>query len=459
MYFTFSGGTQQQVKWAMEAVAGCTFDLGHLYVDVELIWGAFPGNIDTRHPYMVTEVVTGASYQIYIAPWADDPTNGNNQGLPDPAGDIKQFYMQSVVHELGHVVTYCTFDPAGADTDPRVTQVCALFWRPEVDSGPGRRYGTLSDWDAASLAWADEIREAVAEMFKVTYFTGRLIFMNRTNWRIDQRDWAALLSLWSYYTPLFFEPFKIDASYDPSTNTLGGYTVGNGSQNPTGFSIASGEFECQSLAPGGSVAIQEMSLLGPDSAFEGAAICRIDQADLSYSTQQSIQVSVGAQENTSQSALARAWLVITGASGASMPTPQLCVQGGGPIGCVTTPSGPLPVPLWLVCRISLATATITAELWTSDPSSGGGSPEYSVSTGYVPLPTHPMLGGFLQILTTAQVPSEFINLHGVPGCQVSDWQWANHLIEAGGAYPLGPGVGQVDAGAFAAGVLLVGSAP
>lgn len=203
MIFTYDkSGTPQQVKWVKDAIAQCSFPIDKVFgVTVNVVWGSFPGSADTRHPYMVTQVNAGGGFVVYIAPWADDPNNFNNQGLPDPSNDIYEFYKQSFVHELGHVMTYVTFDPGAADTDPRIAEMCGLFWAPSTDPGSGRRQGTMADWDAPGLTWAGEIREAVAEVFKVAFYSGRLIYSNRTNWKLDNAQWTAFLNLLRFEAP------------------------------------------------------------------------------------------------------------------------------------------------------------------------------------------------------------------------------------------------------------------
>lgn len=217
MNFAYSGGTAQQLAWAQNAVSLCTYPLDNLSVNVTVQWvDSFPSGLDSKHPYMFTGIV-GDDYTINIGNWADDPTDKRLQGLPDPAADIQNFYQASVVHEIGHVVSYATFDPGDTGTDPRVADMCALFWRPII-GGDGRRYGTPEDYDASSLAWADEIREAVAEWFKLACSGSPTVFWNRTNWTIDVAQWA---TMWTMLLPpdgsttLHLDvPVSIDLSMD-----------------------------------------------------------------------------------------------------------------------------------------------------------------------------------------------------------------------------------------------------
>lgn len=194
MDFTLDGGTDQQQAWVNDAIANCTYPLDDLSTAVTVQWVSVMPNADSRHPYMVTQVADDGSCTISIIDWADDAGAAGNQGLPNPRADLKTFYEASFVHELGHVVTYNTFDPDGADTDGRIATMCGYFWTANNDP-PVRRYGTPDDWDAQDLSWADEIREGVAEMFKVAFYAGEPIFRNRTNWNIDADNWAGYLVL------------------------------------------------------------------------------------------------------------------------------------------------------------------------------------------------------------------------------------------------------------------------
>jgi hypothetical protein len=196
MDFTLdASGTDQQKNWVADAIKQCAYTLDNISAAVTVQWvHTMPGNADTTHPYMITVPAPDGSCVISIIDWADDPHAPGNQGLPDPAGNIQGFYAESFVHELGHVVVDNTFNLGGLDTDPRVAQVCALYWHAALSAKDGKRYGTADDWDAEHLSWGDEIREGVAEFFKRAFYQGQLIFQNRSNWNIDQPNWATMFN-------------------------------------------------------------------------------------------------------------------------------------------------------------------------------------------------------------------------------------------------------------------------
>lgn len=222
MNFTYdSGGTAQQIAWAKEAVSLCTYPLDLLPgVNVTVTWGDdqlvdASGHI---HPYMCT-FSDGADFTIQIDSRADDPTWSSVSGLPNIAADLQGFYMSSFVHEIGHVVSFSTFDPDADDTlVPVIAEMCALFSTVTV-TPTGRdgenvivkRYGqydpgatpSLNDWDGPDLEWGQEIREAVAEEFRLLFFAGGGFeyACNRTIWKIDPKDVPTFLRLLSvvYY--------------------------------------------------------------------------------------------------------------------------------------------------------------------------------------------------------------------------------------------------------------------
>lgn len=213
-----SSGTGQQIQWAKDGVANCGFDLGLFTFNLTFKWAdQLPQSSDIGHlhSYMVTQSDGAGGWIIWIEKWADDPLNPNNSGLAgvslatpgDVSGsnEVQQgngvsmttlhgFYMESVVHELGHVVSLNQIT-----TSDEIQKVCALFWTPDMNGGSGRRFGVPDDWNAT--VWAENIKEAVAEQFKIVYYKGQLIFRNRTQWHLGQNNWNVL---WASFMP----PYK-----------------------------------------------------------------------------------------------------------------------------------------------------------------------------------------------------------------------------------------------------------
>lgn len=179
-----SAGTDQQKAWVRAALASCSYPLDAIEASVTVTWGACTS---LNHAYMQTVPNSDGTFTITIEPWADDPTNPNNGGLSQV--DLHRFYLESFVHELGHVVAYKLLG-----SDDLRTQVCGLFWTP-ASGGTGRRTGALADWAPDGYPWAKAIQEAVAEAFKVAYYTGDLVFGNRTEWYIDGAQWLDFAKL------------------------------------------------------------------------------------------------------------------------------------------------------------------------------------------------------------------------------------------------------------------------
>lgn len=193
MQFTLDpSGTPQQQAWVNRAIAACNYPVDALAVGVTVVW-ASASPCSLHHPYMCTEANDDGSFTITIEPWADDPSNPNLRGLPSPAADIQEFYMESFVHELGHVIHYTLIT-----NDDARTAAASLFWTPEANSAAGRRWGTLADYapvETSTLTWAAAIVEAIAECIKCAFYVGELIYMNRTEWHIDPQEWQAFINL------------------------------------------------------------------------------------------------------------------------------------------------------------------------------------------------------------------------------------------------------------------------
>lgn len=190
MEVTFTNGTSQQQQWVNDAIAGVSYPLDAIGLGITVDFtDTLPVSPDLghEHTYMVT-VGGGGTFTIYVAKWADDPLNRNNSGLPNPAADIYDFFKQSFVHELGHCVHLTMIV-----NDAQRVAAAGDFSTEETTGGSGVRVGALADWSAAT--WDHNMMEAIAEVFKCTYYTGRLIFGNRTIWDIDASGFDELMAL------------------------------------------------------------------------------------------------------------------------------------------------------------------------------------------------------------------------------------------------------------------------
>lgn len=175
-----------QRQWVMDAVQFCTFKGGSYAATVRIEEEPpCPGHKDYMCTYMEGNVAT-----IVIRRGAEDPSQPFLGNLPNPAKDVKNFFMESVVHELGHVVQLTNMK------DADITPMCALFFK-QGATGEGMQWGTSDNWSAGD--WEDRIQEAVAETFKDAYLGDMYrVYDNRTNWSLGQTSWdqyAELLGL------------------------------------------------------------------------------------------------------------------------------------------------------------------------------------------------------------------------------------------------------------------------
>lgn len=189
MNFSFDNSlSSQQRAWAQDAIALCRFpwdayDLNVTFVVVPE--PPCPGHQD----YMCTQADVGfANFLVNIREGADDPTQQFNKGLPNPAADVKDFYMESIIHELGHVIVDKKVDGAG-----RIAETVLLFTMQKT--GAGIRTGTEADWNDPP-EWADHIQEAAAEVFKDTFLNENYrVYENRTNWDISEADHKSFIEI------------------------------------------------------------------------------------------------------------------------------------------------------------------------------------------------------------------------------------------------------------------------
>lgn len=184
--------TDRERTWAQEAVAhavGSGFPADNLAVTITVYTvtePAAPGHSD----YMATLYSGGLEMTIQIRRHADEIAASFVQGLPDVQRDLEQFFKESFIHELGHVVTFLTLA-----TDDLKAQAAALFHYEAHGSRAGQQ-GTLADWNPLNQRWEDRIQEAVAEVFKDAYVTWEpQVYENRTSWTIEPDAFRDLMRL------------------------------------------------------------------------------------------------------------------------------------------------------------------------------------------------------------------------------------------------------------------------
>lgn len=180
-----SGMSEQQIRYVKDALAVCRFPLDRLTADVAFEVVAEPPAAG-HNDLMCTTDNGGGSFTISIRQGIDLPGSPSVQGLPNPARDVHVFFVECVMHELGHVA-----QKTWAASAPDIAALCALF-HSLATPGTGSRAGTSADFTAG--AWAEHIEEAVAEMWKDGWTPAEWrVFDNRSNWRMLEADWETFL--------------------------------------------------------------------------------------------------------------------------------------------------------------------------------------------------------------------------------------------------------------------------
>lgn len=179
--------TAQQRQWFEDALVRTRFaiDRGSVVVNVETVAEpSCPGHKD----YMCTHTTDGVA-TIEIRETADDATSPLNAWLPNPARDIKPYFQEAVIHELGHAFFFKHFSDAGS-----IDTLASYFQR--FGNGNGSINGTAADWNPLTKPWEDRIQEALAEFFKDVYLDPEYrVFDNRTNWNFNEAHFGAWLTM------------------------------------------------------------------------------------------------------------------------------------------------------------------------------------------------------------------------------------------------------------------------
>lgn len=190
MHLTFDPSvTAQQRQWFQDAIAASTRDWDETLPDEVGVRTVAEPSCPGHKDYMCT-TLTGHTGDIQIRVNADDPAARINEGLPNPIEDVKPFFMESVIHELCHVITF-----EAITSNELKTEVAACFTKRDA-TGEGTRTGVLADWNPLDKPWGDRIQEAVAEVLKDTFMPDFFkVYDNRSNWNISADVWANFCSL------------------------------------------------------------------------------------------------------------------------------------------------------------------------------------------------------------------------------------------------------------------------
>lgn len=164
-----------------QAIAVATFPWDRLFTTVtfySLPEPSCPGHQD----YMCTHG-TDDGYAIEIRDGVESSDHPANGSLGREA--TARFFRESIVHELGHVVTFTV-----ANSDALRTQMASWFVRDTT-------FGALVDWNPLGAPWPDRVQEGAAEFFKDLYMPrSARVYNTRSAWKMDYQhfgNWMALM--------------------------------------------------------------------------------------------------------------------------------------------------------------------------------------------------------------------------------------------------------------------------
>lgn len=182
----FLNGTPRQRQLFNDAVAEALYDWSRIPNNIDVDWESqFDSTLHNSFALTqyLTDQVDSCHRQMHdnikIASNLDNPNRPGNEGghpVGYYAGD--QFYKETVIHELGHVVG------SMADASQR-TALAACF-----DRGPTSWLAGLNN----EGAWEDRVTEGFAETFKDVFFPGRK-FDNRTRVKLPQANFSRFLDI------------------------------------------------------------------------------------------------------------------------------------------------------------------------------------------------------------------------------------------------------------------------
>lgn len=192
MVITFDATvTGQMRQWINDTIARSNYPFTSLGVTVNYVVVAEPPCPGHKDMMCTTDEGAGM-FTTHIRDGIDSPTGAIALGLPNPAQDIKIFFQETIMHELGHVIHFTSLI-----SDDLITTVTGYFSRNGA-IGEGLVVGELADWDGLSEPWEDRIEEAVAETIKDAALDSvHRIYDNRTNWDINRADFDTFTSLMS----------------------------------------------------------------------------------------------------------------------------------------------------------------------------------------------------------------------------------------------------------------------
>jgi hypothetical protein len=199
--FDDSVGAQAR-QWFSDVLASSRIDFNQAISSTITVKMVTEPSAPGHNDYACTSAMSGG-WLIELRRGLDDGTSPLVANIPGPT---HLFFMETIAHELAHVL----IGQSGADP----AALCALFVHAGLTGTI--RYGTLADWNndtqptVTRQKWEDHIEEAVAETVKDAALPDRRVYDNRTNWRVPEANFEALM------TALLGGGFTADFSTDPT---------------------------------------------------------------------------------------------------------------------------------------------------------------------------------------------------------------------------------------------------
>lgn len=189
LHFDGSVGGQMR-SWIQDALNYSRFKVaaGNLDITIRVMdEPPCPGHDDYMCTQTTFDPATGVfTSEVTIRTGADNPEADFNSEVK---GNLKDFFMESVVHEIiGHAFPFTHMAPSDASKQ----NIASWFYREVPGEAP--KQGTLADWNNLEAAWPDRIQEALAEVLKDIYLPDQYRFYdNRTNWKLNRDNFVDLL--------------------------------------------------------------------------------------------------------------------------------------------------------------------------------------------------------------------------------------------------------------------------
>lgn len=195
---------EQARQWFKDVLASSKIDFNKAIASRVTVKMVADPSVPGHNDYACTTAIPGG-WLIEIRRGLDDPASPLVANIPGPA---RLFFMETVAHELAHVLI--------GQSVTKPATLCPLFVR--IGANGVVTTGTLADWNISTrpavvaTKWEDRIEEAVAETVKDAALPDRRVYDNRTNWRLSEANFAALMTALLGAGGEFTDDFETDSS-------------------------------------------------------------------------------------------------------------------------------------------------------------------------------------------------------------------------------------------------------